>query len=204
VPRNFVRGRGVQQIQLTEGRENGDLGAVAPLSGVPLNLQMSETCILIRFLRNWEFGSALSKLRNFGGGGGPLPPLRYATVLKHDYVYVFSSLIKSLHNFQNIVMYVSDTGNRMYVFLTDAVNKITSKYKFAECRCVWSLYLEWRIFTQCCFSGINAARHAVVRGAPCVLLRISAGWDHAPLLVFTCDVNNASAPIARVCAAVRT
>jgi hypothetical protein len=33
VPRNFVRGGGggVQQIQLrTEGRENGDLGAVAP------------------------------------------------------------------------------------------------------------------------------------------------------------------------------
>ena len=34
VPRNFVRG-GVQQIQLrTEHRENGDLGAVAPYSGV--------------------------------------------------------------------------------------------------------------------------------------------------------------------------
>jgi hypothetical protein len=33
VPRNFVQGGGgVQQIQLrTEGRENGDLGAVAPL-----------------------------------------------------------------------------------------------------------------------------------------------------------------------------
>jgi hypothetical protein len=36
---------------------------------------MSETRILIRLLRmyfprNWEFGSALSKLRNFGGGGG--------------------------------------------------------------------------------------------------------------------------------------
>jgi hypothetical protein len=32
VPRNFVRGGGVQQIQLrTEDRENGDLGAVAPL-----------------------------------------------------------------------------------------------------------------------------------------------------------------------------
>jgi hypothetical protein len=31
VPRNFVRGGGVQQIQLrTEDRENGDLGAVAP------------------------------------------------------------------------------------------------------------------------------------------------------------------------------
>jgi len=34
VPRNFVRG-GVQQIQLrTEDRDNGDLGAVAPQSGV--------------------------------------------------------------------------------------------------------------------------------------------------------------------------
>ena len=30
VPRNFVRGRGFQQIQLrTEDRQNGDLGAVA-------------------------------------------------------------------------------------------------------------------------------------------------------------------------------
>jgi hypothetical protein len=33
--------------------------------------------------RNWEFGSALSKLRNFGGWGGlnPLTP-RYATALQ--------------------------------------------------------------------------------------------------------------------------
>jgi hypothetical protein len=32
----------VQQIQLRiEGRENGDLGTVAPYSGVPLNLQMN-------------------------------------------------------------------------------------------------------------------------------------------------------------------
>jgi hypothetical protein len=31
VPRNFVRGGGVQQIQLmTEDRENGDLGVVTP------------------------------------------------------------------------------------------------------------------------------------------------------------------------------
>jgi len=35
VPRNFVRGGGFQQIQLrTEDRENGDMGAVAPYSGV--------------------------------------------------------------------------------------------------------------------------------------------------------------------------
>jgi hypothetical protein len=74
VPRNFVW-EGVQQIQLrTEGRENGDLGAVAPHSGVLLNLQMSETRILIRLLwmyfpQNWEFGAALSELQNFRGGG---------------------------------------------------------------------------------------------------------------------------------------
>jgi hypothetical protein len=63
VPRNFVRGvgGGVQQIQLrTEGRENGDLGAVAPKSGVSLNLQMSETRILIRLLRMCFHGTGNS------------------------------------------------------------------------------------------------------------------------------------------------
>jgi hypothetical protein len=65
-------GGGFQQVLLTEGRENGDLGAVAPESGVPLNLQMSGIRILIRLLRmyfprNWEFGSALSELWNLGG-----------------------------------------------------------------------------------------------------------------------------------------
>jgi hypothetical protein len=40
---------------------------------------MSETRILIRLLnmyipRNWKFGQAFSKLRNFGGGGGFEPP----------------------------------------------------------------------------------------------------------------------------------
>jgi hypothetical protein len=58
----------VQQIQLRiEGRENGDLGAVASKSEVPLNLQVNETHILIRLLRmfipcNWEFSSALPLL----------------------------------------------------------------------------------------------------------------------------------------------
>jgi hypothetical protein len=53
---------GFQKIKLRfEDRESGDLGAVAPQSGVPLNLQMNETHILIRLLRlyiprNWEFG----------------------------------------------------------------------------------------------------------------------------------------------------
>jgi hypothetical protein len=69
--------RGFQQFDLrTEGRENGDQGAVALYSGLQLNLQMSKTHILIRFLRmyfprSWEFGSALSKLRNFGGSYNP-------------------------------------------------------------------------------------------------------------------------------------
>jgi hypothetical protein len=91
VPRNFFRAWGVQQIQLRTGsRKKGNLGAVAPWSGVPLNLQMSETRILIRLLqmdfpRNWEFGSALSKLRNFEGSLNspilplPSPPPRYDT-----------------------------------------------------------------------------------------------------------------------------
>jgi hypothetical protein len=84
----IFRGEGVQEIQLrTDGRENRDLGAVAPQSGVPLNLQMGKTRIVIRLLRmyiprNWEFGSALAKLRNFGEGLGGLNssnPPRYAT-----------------------------------------------------------------------------------------------------------------------------
>jgi hypothetical protein len=68
-------GGGVQQIQFrTGGRANRGGGAVTPKTGVSLNLQMSETRILIRLLRMyfpryWEFGSALSKLMNFGGWG---------------------------------------------------------------------------------------------------------------------------------------
>jgi hypothetical protein len=51
---------------------NGDIGTVAPSQGFLLNLQMSETRIVFRllqmyFLWNGEFGSALMKLRNFGG-----------------------------------------------------------------------------------------------------------------------------------------
>jgi hypothetical protein len=45
---------------LTEGRENRDLGAVAPQSGVPPNLQVGETCILIRFLRCIFYGTGNS------------------------------------------------------------------------------------------------------------------------------------------------
>jgi hypothetical protein len=79
----FWGGGGVQQIQLRiEARENGDLGAVAPYSGVPLNLQMNETCTLIRLLRmyipwNWEFGSAMAKLR-------------YATVIQFIFLFLMN------------------------------------------------------------------------------------------------------------------
>jgi hypothetical protein len=79
----FFSAGGVQLILLRrEGRENGDLGAVVPYSGAPLNLQMSETRILIRLLRmyfpwNREFSSALSKLQNFEG-----PPMRTTAHVK--------------------------------------------------------------------------------------------------------------------------
>jgi hypothetical protein len=59
-------------------RERGT-GGISPLVRDSTQLQMSETCILIRlfqmyFPQNWEFGSALSKLRNFGGRGFATPP----------------------------------------------------------------------------------------------------------------------------------
>jgi hypothetical protein len=94
--------RGAQQIQLrTEGRENGDLGAIAPWSGVPFNLQMSETRILIRllrmcFLRNWEFCSALSKLRNFGGNEHPKPPSPSVRHCTRQYVPVTSYTVRRM------------------------------------------------------------------------------------------------------------
>jgi hypothetical protein len=79
----FFRGRGVtpgtffgegltNSIEDRGQRERGS-GGGSPYSGVPLNLQINETRILIRLLqmyipRSWEFGSALAKLRNFGEG----------------------------------------------------------------------------------------------------------------------------------------
>jgi hypothetical protein len=69
---------GVQQIQMTtEDRENGDLGAVAPLSEVleaAVIWYKKFHFIQQNFLNFWyfkttHFGSAVSKRRNFGGGG---------------------------------------------------------------------------------------------------------------------------------------
>jgi hypothetical protein len=50
---------------------------------------MSETSILIRLLRmyfaqNWEYGLALSKLRNFGCGFEPPPSVRHWSELKQN------------------------------------------------------------------------------------------------------------------------
>jgi hypothetical protein len=58
-------GRSTNSVEDRGQRENGG----------SLNLQMNEPRILIRLLRmyiprNWEFGSASAKLRNFDGGGG--------------------------------------------------------------------------------------------------------------------------------------
>jgi hypothetical protein len=69
----FTAGEGFNKLSWGQGRQNGDLGAVAPYSEVPLNLQMSETRILIRLLQTYfprfsEFGPA-SEFRGGGGGG---------------------------------------------------------------------------------------------------------------------------------------
>jgi hypothetical protein len=72
-----VGGRG-QQIQLrTEGRENGDLGAVAPKSGVPLNLQWVKPVFWLGCYGRISHGTGNSAqlCQNFGilGGGGLNP-----------------------------------------------------------------------------------------------------------------------------------
>jgi hypothetical protein len=85
----FFSGRGVQQIQVTEGRENRDLGAVAPKSGVPPNLQMGETHILIRFLGCIFHGTGNSArlCQNLGIiSGGLNPPSGYASDL-HSQIF---------------------------------------------------------------------------------------------------------------------
>ena len=55
----FCSGGGVQQIQLrTEDRENGDLGAVAPLvwgSGGSCNLVQEISFRIVKFLNFWYF-----------------------------------------------------------------------------------------------------------------------------------------------------
>jgi hypothetical protein len=65
------------------GVETGDLGAVAPLVrgsaqfAIRFDFVVLSGCrglLRMYFQRNWEFGSALSELRNFVGGGGVEPP----------------------------------------------------------------------------------------------------------------------------------
>jgi hypothetical protein len=68
-PGIFFGGVGVSANSVEDRMQReGDLGAVAPYSGVLLNLEMSETLILIRLLLvyfpwNWKFSSAFSKLQ---------------------------------------------------------------------------------------------------------------------------------------------
>jgi hypothetical protein len=95
-------------------------------------LQMSETLILIRYLRmyfscNWEFGSTLTKLKEFRGGGGlksPKPPL--GTPLVQSYVsiqYVYSSPIK-IPSPQSIPVFFRLCINLLYI-----INDNTSPHK---------------------------------------------------------------------------
>jgi hypothetical protein len=80
-------------VEDREQREWGS-GGGSPQSGVPLNLQMSETRILIRllrmyFLRNREFGLAwLCQYFGISGRVRFVPPLRYATPHIHIHTHI--------------------------------------------------------------------------------------------------------------------
>jgi hypothetical protein len=81
---------GVQHIQLrTEGGEYGDLGAVPLVRGSTQfenerNPYSDQVVTDVRYIpQNWEFGSALPKLQNFGGWLNPPPP--YATVPSNSF-----------------------------------------------------------------------------------------------------------------------
>jgi hypothetical protein len=73
----------LQYALALERKKNTTVGVIAGREDFSWNnSKMSETHILVTLLqmyfpRNWEFGSALSKFRNFGGGWTPKPP-RYA------------------------------------------------------------------------------------------------------------------------------
>jgi hypothetical protein len=63
---------------------------------------MSETRILIRLLwiyfpRNWEFGSALSKILNFGGGEGEHPKRPLDTPLSLGKQQSFYGILLVVH-----------------------------------------------------------------------------------------------------------
>jgi hypothetical protein len=109
----------------------GILGAVAPYSWVPLYLQISETCILIRLLRmyfpwNGEFGSASTKLRIFGGGGGlnTQPPLPGTPLIFTELDSNFRALISVSCSLQHFVqlMYEGRSENKVPCFIATKIN----------------------------------------------------------------------------------
>jgi hypothetical protein len=104
-PGIFFR-RGSNSVEDRGQRERG--------SGVPLNLKMNETRILIRLLwmyipRNWEFCSALSKRRNFGGFETPPPPGGMPLVTEYGRLDIPSIILTKCTLF---VYYISISGGR--------------------------------------------------------------------------------------------
>jgi hypothetical protein len=98
-PRIFSRGGvggSTNSVQDRGQREWGSGGGSPLVKRVPLFLQMNETHILIRLLQmyipqNREFGSALAKLRNLGGGSSPPPfgmPLARINALCVIFTYI--------------------------------------------------------------------------------------------------------------------
>jgi hypothetical protein len=78
VPRNFVRvGVSTNSVEDRGQKERGSGGGSPLVRGsaqfaIPFDFVKLSGCrglLRMYFPRNWEFGSALSKLRNFGGRG---------------------------------------------------------------------------------------------------------------------------------------
>jgi hypothetical protein len=93
VPGNFVRGGGGCSANSVEDRGNGDLRGGRPLVRGSAQFANEWNRILVRLLRmysprNWEIGSALSKLRIFffwGGAGVEHPKHPFGTQLPVAY-----------------------------------------------------------------------------------------------------------------------
>jgi hypothetical protein len=151
-------GGGVQQIQLrTEGKGNGDLGAVAPsqvFRSICNPVRLCQTfgmsgLLRMYFPRNWEFGSALSKLWNFGVVWTPQTPA--APSVRHCYQ---PSTLPALVTFQDSASSRVQVNTRALCWGGYVVNSYLCNYRhrllhvigctwirFVLSGCVW--VCEW-------------------------------------------------------------
>jgi hypothetical protein len=148
VPRIFFGGRGFQQIQLrTVGRENGDLGVVAPSQGLrSICKRVNPVFLLGCYWCNFHgTGNSAQLCQNFGisggwGGGGwtPKPPsvLNMTTITGtlHEFLCTFMIISRSFLKIKSVAGTYRENQNTHFVqylffFWNRAVYKITWKKK---------------------------------------------------------------------------